>query len=215
MQTFDFEYSAALLAAGLLILGAASCSDDDGSTQGDTGETITDTGTPDDTGEPGDTADAGTDAADSSSENRDGDSGSPPPVSRFEYEKETVGCNRNCTDGVRVNIQGGFINKLQDQAQGEQQALSDSDIEDLRQNFLTEEVADKQENGWDCGDSTTYNGATHLFESLPGDAGFDEDPDRNTVAGCVNPETEQPDDELVRDLIDKLQSLENKYFSDD
>lgn len=205
MHHCKLRLAAVALGMGAFCFAGCSSSDDgDGTDAGppaDTG-TMADTGTTDtgveDTGEP--TVDTGR-----------ADTGEPPVLARFEYRRKTTGCQRNCTEGIRVNVVSDRITEIQDR--NEEEELESSDVQDLEESHLTQEVADKMKNGWECGDSTEHNGATHLFESLPGDAEFDQQPDVQNVAGCIPTDSDKADAELVQSLISKLESLRGKYFN--
>lgn len=165
-----------------------------------------DTVAPEDTG----VADTGTDTG---QDTGTVDTGTPPPVVQLEYIEETPQCSRNCVQGVAVNLLADppTITDIDDRSEDEE--LKPEDVQSLRENLLTEQTADKLENGWDCGDETKYNGQFYRFEGYLREMGSMDQPLRQNIAGCKPSDSQQPDAEAVKNIIERLEGLREDYFS--
>jgi len=197
-----------LLTAATLV--AVGCSPSPGPDATDsTTDTVeeTDSAAPDTTADtaPRDTFDTAEDTSPAPDTDADG-----PAIGKFSYVRETSDCTRNCKRGVKVNLVSYRIEDIGDR--NRRQTLTSDDVQTLQNQYLTETVLDKMKNGWDCGGRTKINEVFHKFNAVPNNDEVAPDEYTKTVAGCIPDDSTQPDAPRVQNIVDKLQSLNNKYF---
>lgn len=203
---------ALMLAAGLAVAGCSDDTNDDSGTNNTLADASNNGG--DDAGQDTSSDDVGSDAGQDTSGQQDTGQTDPLLVPDFTYLQNTQGCGTSsCTQGVGVNIGGaGLITKFQN-GDGLTENLQPAEIDQIEQTISTEEVRTKMFDGWDCGDATEFDGAQWTFEARARAEDGSYPQLTQNVAGCVDPDSTQPDAQLVQDLIQFLDDVRADHFA--
>jgi hypothetical protein len=202
---------AALLAFGLVAVG---CNGDDENNGGDdtgvTEDATTDTAE-EDTNE-ADTEEDTTEADTTEQDTTEEDTGEIDrlQVSSLYYRRIESNCpTSSCTFGVRVNATAGTIEKVEN-GSGLSRSMSNSDVDALIADILTQNTFDKMDGGWDCGtvddpevrhefEARIWNGSEYV-ESI------------QDITGCIPTDSTEADADEVQRIITYLQDLRDQYF---
>lgn len=157
--------------------------------------------------------DAGSPAAQRDTDEGEGDDRPrEESLTRFNYQIVKPTCVGDCTEGVAVQfvteeiIKMTTVNELRKDLDPEDYQRLDSLLRD-------DAVVRRMKGGWKCGDERKHDGVEYQFQSR---LRFSDvrDPQIRTVSGCIPRNSPHRDRRRVRDIVDVMESMKQKYFDE-